>query len=53
MVVAIEPMMALGKGDIKLSDDEWTYVMTDGSVGAHFEHTVIVGKNSAEVITRV
>lgn len=53
MVIAIEPMMSLGGGDIELSDDGWTFNMKDGSKGAHFEHTVIVGDDSAEVLTRV
>ena len=50
-VLALEPMYALGCGEIDLDKDGWTYNMADGSVGAHFEHTVIVGENEAEVIT--
>lgn len=52
MVIAVEPMMALGSGDIELSEDGWTYSMKDGQKGAHFEHTIIVGRDSAEVLTR-
>jgi methionyl aminopeptidase len=51
-VIALEPMFALGSGEIQLSDDGWTYEMVDGKHSAHFEHTVIVGRDVAEVVTR-
>lgn len=51
-VIALEPMFARGKGAIRLAPDHWTYYMKDNSTGAHFEHTVIVTRNGAEVLTR-
>ena len=44
MVVAIEPMNALGKYEIKLQPDKWTLGMADGSLGAHIEETVMITK---------
>jgi methionyl aminopeptidase len=40
MVIAVEPMAALGKPDIVLAGDQWTYLTADGSLSAHFEHTI-------------
>jgi len=51
MVLALEPMFATGSGHIELANDGWLYEMVDGSQSAHFEHTVIVGENEAEVLT--
>lgn len=53
MVIAIEPMATLG-GDwrIKLLPDQWTYATRDGSLAAHFEHTLVVLRDGAEVLTR-
>lgn len=51
MVLAIEPMLAEGKGAITLAEDEWTYVMRDGSRAAHSEHTVLLTKNGPEILT--
>lgn len=44
MVVAIEPMLALGKPEIKLQPDKWTLGMADGSLGGHVEETVMITK---------
>ena len=51
MAVAIEPMFNLGGHETKLMDDEWTVVTADGSLSAHFEHTVAVTKDGPEVLT--
>lgn len=51
MVLALEPMFATGKGKIQLANDGWLYEMVDGSQSAHFEHTVIIGRDKAEVLT--
>lgn len=51
MVLAIEPMLAEGKGAIVLAEDEWTYCMEDGKRAAHFEDTVLVTKTGAEILT--
>lgn len=53
IVLAIEPMLAEGKGDIVLCEDDWTYKMEDGGRAAHFEDTVIVTAEGAEIITRL
>jgi methionyl aminopeptidase len=52
-VIAIEPMITAGRGDIYLDEDWWTWKTKDGSLSAHFEHTIIVTKNGAEIITKV
>jgi methionyl aminopeptidase len=51
LVLAIEPMLAEGKGAIVLAKDEWTYVMKDGKRAAHFEDTVLITKDGPEVLT--
>ncbi len=51
-VIAIEPMMSIGSAKLKLASDGYTYKVKDGSKTAHFEHTVIVGTKSAEVLTK-
>jgi len=52
MVLAIEPMVTLGKPAVKVLDDGWTAVTRDGSLAAHFEHTVAVTDVGPEVLTR-
>jgi methionyl aminopeptidase len=42
MVLAIEPMVAMGRPDVRVLRDGWTAVTKDGSLAAHFEHTVLV-----------
>jgi methionyl aminopeptidase len=51
MVLAIEPMINAGSGDIELLPDGWTVVTADGLDSAHFEHTVAVVKGGVEVFT--
>lgn len=51
MVVCIEPMVNVGSHRIIMADDGWTALSADGSVSAHFEHTVIVGDEGPEIIT--
>lgn len=51
LVIAIEPIFAEGKGAIVLEDDQWTYSTRDGSRACHFEQTMILTKDGAEVIT--
>jgi methionyl aminopeptidase len=53
MVLALEPMITAGSPDIVLDSDNWTWKTKDGSSAAHFEHTVAVTKNGAEIITCV
>ena len=51
MVFAIEPMVNLGKRRIKVTDDGWTIVTSDGTPSAHFEHTVVVRKGKCEILS--
>ncbi len=51
MVLAIEPMFNLGSKRIKLDKDGYTYRTTDGKASAHFEHTVVITKGDAEILT--
>lgn len=52
VLLAIEPMASLGKDAIVLDkEDGWTYHMKDGTLAAHFEHTVLVTENGAEILT--
>jgi methionyl aminopeptidase len=51
--IAIEPMAMLGKERIETDDDGWTIRTRDGSLAAHFEHTVLVTENGAEVLTQL
>jgi methionyl aminopeptidase len=51
MVVAIEPMVTVGDWHTKQLDDKWTVVTADGSLAAHFEHTIAVTDGEAVVLT--
>lgn len=51
MVIAIEPMFNLGTKKIKLDTDGYTYRTADGEASAHFEHTIVVTKSGAEILT--
>jgi methionyl aminopeptidase len=49
--IAIEPMATLGDWRVNILKDGWTVVTRDGSLSAHFEHTVLVTEDSAEILT--
>jgi methionyl aminopeptidase len=51
LVVAIEPMLTLGGDGTRVLDDGWTVVTADGSLAAHFEHTVAITDDGHEVLT--
>jgi methionyl aminopeptidase len=51
MVLAIEPMVNLGKSAVRQEKDGWTITTTDKKLSAHFEHTVAVGEQQAEILT--
>lgn len=53
MVLAIEPMVDAGGPDVRMLDDEWTAVTADGSLSAHFEHTVLITEGEPEPLTCV
>ena len=52
MVLAIEPMVNIGQPGVKVLSDGWTAVTRDGSLSAHFEHTVAVTADGCRVLTR-
>lgn len=52
LVLAIEPMLNIGTHETRVLGDKWTVVTADGSLSAHFEHTVAVTNNGPEVLTR-
>ena len=51
MVIAIEPMVNAGKPEVRVLKDGWTAVTDDGSLSAHFEHTVAVTDTGARILT--
>ncbi len=53
MVIALEPMATDGSPKVKLAPDGWTWFTRDGSRSAHFEHTLVVTKSGAEVLTLI
>jgi len=52
MVLAIEPMVTMGHWAVRVLGDRWTAVTEDGSLAAHFEHTVAVTESGPDVLTR-
>lgn len=53
MTFALEPMVMIGDWRTRVLDDHWTVVTADGTLSAHFEHTVAVTKNGPEILTRL
>ncbi|MFN8437988.1 MAG: type I methionyl aminopeptidase [Cytophagales bacterium] len=51
LVIAIEPMVNFGKKEVQLESDGWTIKTKDGKKSAHFEHTIVIRKEKAEVLT--
>lgn len=51
MIIAIEPMLNIGKDNIVSADDDWTIKTSDGSRSAHFEHTILITLGDAEILT--
>lgn len=51
MTIAVEPMVNLGRAETKTLEDGWTVVTRDGSISAHFEHTVAITESGPEVLT--
>lgn len=50
MIFAIEPISAMGSGKVKTASDGWTIFTADGSLSAHFEHTVLVTEKGVEIL---
>ena len=53
MVIAIEPMVNIGRPEVKELPDGWTVLTKDGSLSAHYEHTVALTENGPELLTKV
>ena len=53
MTIAIEPMATLGSDHVYVAPDGWTILTRDGSWAAHFEHTVLITEDGAEIITEI
>ena len=51
MVLALEPMVTMGHWEVRVLTDRWTAVTADGSLAAHFEHTVAVSEQGPDVLT--
>jgi methionyl aminopeptidase len=51
MTIAIEPMVNAGQSAVKILNDGWTVVTQDGSLSAHFEHTVLITESEPEILT--
>ena len=51
MTIAIEPMVNAGLPAVKILNDDWTVVSEDGSLSAHFEHTVLITESEPEILT--
>jgi methionyl aminopeptidase len=51
MVIAIEPMINLGTEEVEILEDGWTVVTGDNKPSAHWEHTVAIFEDHAEVLT--
>ena len=52
LVIAIEPMINAGRYDIRIMSDGWTIVTADGSISAHFEHTIAITEKGPEILTK-
>jgi methionyl aminopeptidase len=53
MTIAVEPMASLGDWPIEIASDGWTVMMADHSLSAHFEHTVLITEDGAEILTQL
>lgn len=53
LAIAIEPMVNIGRYDVDVLDDGWTVVTRDGSLSAHFEHTIFINPDGPEILTRI
>ena len=51
MVLALEPMVNMGKNPVIILDDKWTVVTKDGSLSAHFEHTISISENGPVILS--
>ena len=52
MVIAVEPMVTAGDWKVRVADNHWDVLTADGSLAAHFEHTVVITKDGCRVLTQ-
>ncbi len=52
MTLAVEPMINEGVYDVDILDDDWTVVTSDGKLSAHYENTILITKDGAEILTK-
>lgn len=53
LVLAIEPMLNCGTGDVRVLEDQWTVVTADGRLSAHFEHTVAITEDGPDILSQL
>lgn len=53
MTIAIEPMATLGGEEVVIANDQWTVQTRDGSLAAHFEHTILITEDGYEILTKL
>jgi methionyl aminopeptidase len=53
MVLALEPMINLGTSEVRILPDNWTVVTADGSLSAHFEHTITVAEHGGVILSQL
>jgi methionyl aminopeptidase len=51
LVLAVEPMINMGRKEVKKSKDNWTIITSDGKPSAHYEHTIAITKNGVDVLS--
>lgn len=53
MIIALEPMLNNGTKNVTIDDDDWTFRTVDRKNSAHFEHTILITENEAEILTKM
>ena len=53
MTFAIEPMVNMGSSEIVIKENGWTAATKDGSLSAHFEHTMVITNNGPEILSKI
>ncbi|MDP2789641.1 MAG: type I methionyl aminopeptidase [bacterium] len=53
VVIALEPMVTAGHWDVRTAADGWSVVTVDGSIAAHYEHTLVVTEEGCEIVTQL
>lgn len=53
MTLAIEPMVNIGRHEVRVLSDNWTVITIDGSLSAHYEHTILITEDSPELLTQI